>query len=90
MVEQETIQLCVLGKALAEDADFLDICRGFKVFSPLFSRFKVKYSESYVGLQVPVLTSEDGAGLIGKGEEGVTTIFVHQDFSGDKSYDSFT
>ena len=36
MVEQETIQLCVLGKALAEDADFLDICRGFKVFSPFF------------------------------------------------------
>ena len=31
MVEQETIQLCVLGKALAEDTNFLDICRGFGV-----------------------------------------------------------
>ena len=41
-----------------------------------------------VGLQVAVVTSEDGAGLIGKGGR-VSTIFVHQDFSGDKSYDSF-
>ena len=42
-----------------------------------------------VGWQVPVLTSEDGMGLIGKGEAGVSTIFVHQDFSGDESYNCF-
>ena len=36
MLEQETMQLCVLGKTLAEDADFLDTCRGFKVFLPIF------------------------------------------------------
>ena len=32
--------------------------------------------------QVAVLTSEDGAGLIGK-RGGVTTIFVHEHFSGE-------
>ena len=42
-----------------------------------------------VGWQVSVLTSEDGAGLIGKREPGVSTIFVHQDFSGDESYNCF-
>ena len=99
MLEQETMQLCVLGKTLAEDADFLDTCRGFKVFLPIFwNRFEVENSEKsamlllvfviIVGWQVPVLTSEDGMGLIGKGEPGVSTFFVHQHFSGDKSYQS--
>ena len=32
--------------------------------------------------QVAVLTSEDGVGLIGK-RGGVTTIFVHEHFSGE-------
>ena len=27
----QQMQLCVLGKDLAEDANFLDICRGFQV-----------------------------------------------------------
>ena len=101
MLEQETMQLCVLGKTLAEDADFLDTCRGFKVFLPIFwNRFEVENSEKsamlllvfviIVGWQVLVLTSEDGMGLIGKGEPGVSTIFVHQDFSGDESCDSFS
>ena len=46
MLEQETMQLCVLGKTLAEDADFLDICRGFKVSYPFFwTQFQVENSE---------------------------------------------
>ena len=35
-----------------------------------------------VSSQVPVLSSEDGAGFIGK-RGGVTTIFVHEHFSGE-------
>ena len=27
-------QICVLGNTLAEDVDFLDICRGFEVKNP--------------------------------------------------------
>ena len=31
MVHPAPMQLCVLGKTLAEDTNFLDICRGFQV-----------------------------------------------------------
>lgn len=31
MVHKAPMQLCVLGKTLAEDANFIDICRGFQV-----------------------------------------------------------
>ena len=62
MVHQAPMQLCVLGKSLASDANFLEICRGFQVKnknSEAISLLLLVFGMT-VPSQVAVLTSEDG------------------------------
>ena len=79
IADQLPLQLCVLGDSLAEDANFLNICKTFQVRK---IKFSVCSTTTIFIWQVPLVTSQNGEEFIGK-ESGVRTVFVHENFSGE-------